>query len=263
MAMGSLADSVQPGTGRAAQTYHVEHPLTLLATAHDLPLNLKLDRLDETEGFVVDRAPNLTTATRMAQDRNYDVLLIRHAPDFDGIRLCADIRQAGVDTPILMLASSSSPQVIMAGLESGADCCASDPMSFQELVARLHALHRRMQYTHSIAIPQVAGLRLDSVRHGVYRCGKSIALSEWEYGLLRYLMQHEGQVIPRRYIVSRLREDSDALGSIVDECVAGLCQKLEEAGGDSAITTVGALGYMLEHSQPDPHSMPKTEGAPH
>jgi DNA-binding response OmpR family regulator len=248
MAIKSLAAGIDPEAVEIVETYELLGPLSLLAAASDGAMDPKLERLQQNEKITVDRAWDPDAALRMAQDRNYGVILIEHNDAFHGIELCSELREAGVDTPVLLLTDCLSPEAIMSGLEAGADCCVAEPVSHEELVARLRALHRRTEYSHRMPLQQAGDLRLDPGRHAVYKGDRWVSLSEWEYVLLRYLMRQEGQVIPRRYIVSRLKEDTDALAGLLDACVTGLQRKLADALSDSPLKEVGSLGYLIERT---------------
>jgi DNA-binding response OmpR family regulator len=246
MAIESLAAAVDPDAVEIIETYDLEQPLKMLAAGEGGVFDQKLERLEQDERFTLDRAWDPATALRLAQDQLYSVVLARHNSVFDGIGLCRDLRSVGVETPVLLLTDCDNPETVMAGLEAGADCCVADPITNEELVARLRALHRRTEYSHSMPLLRVGDLRLDPRRHAVYKGDARVELSEWEYVLLRYLMRHEGQVVPRRYILARLREDSDALVGLLDACILALRAKLADAPGNSPLKEVGSLGYLIE-----------------
>lgn len=110
-----------------------QHILTLLV------FNLK------KEGYLVDTADDGRQGLEMALENNYDfIVLDLMLPSLDGIEICKRIRQAKLETPILMLTAKDEEFDKIIGLELGADDYMTKPFSPRELLARIKAIFRRV-----------------------------------------------------------------------------------------------------------------------
>ena len=96
------------------------------------------------EGYVVDLAPDGDEATMLAHVYDYDVILLDVVlPKKNGFQIAAELRREGRNTPILMLTSRDAVEDVVRGLDAGADDYLPKPFRFDELLARIRALHRR------------------------------------------------------------------------------------------------------------------------
>jgi DNA-binding response OmpR family regulator len=113
-------------------------------------------------------------------------------PGQDGFAVCRELRQQGINTPIIMLTARDSVEDRVQGLDGGADDYLIKPFAIQELRARLRALLRRDAGNKSPRV-QVGDLVLDPATHHVERAGQSIRLTAKEYALLEYFMRNPNQ----------------------------------------------------------------------
>ena len=181
-----------------------------------------------------------------ATNDEYDVIILdRMLPGVDGLQICRAIRAKGVQSPVLMLTAKGQIKDKVDGLNSGADDYMVKPFSFEELLARVHALMRR-PHENIGNILQVQDLTLDTVSYEVTRRGKKISLSSTEFALLEYLMRNYGRVLSKTNIISHVWDfDADILPNTVEAYIGYLRSKIDKPFSDAAplIRTVRGFGY--------------------
>ena len=205
------------------------------------------DRL-RSEGYGVEYATNgpdgLEKATRLPFDL---VILDVMLPGLDGLRVCEDIRAAGLITPILMLTAKGQTADKVAGLKIGADDYVTKPFDMQELMARVEALLRRAPARATVLseVVHIGPNRVDLRGTEVMRDGHALPLSAREFQLLRYFLEHPGATLTREQLLTDVWGYSGKMFTrTVDVHVASLRQKLEpEPKQPRYLVTVQGLGY--------------------
>lgn len=205
----------------------------------------------EREGFVVYAAACGKDALALAERHNPDLIVLDlRLPDISGEEVCREIRSRS-DTPILMLTAKSSENERVAGLELGADDYLVKPFSSRELVARAHAILRRVGGENIPLVKQLSfddgELRIDTVRHEVYVHGTKASLTPSEYKLLAALAQYPQRVYSRFELINRIQgHDFDGFERIIDVHVKNLRKKIEaDPHTPRYIETVHGIGYRL------------------
>jgi DNA-binding response OmpR family regulator len=137
----------------------------------------------------------------------------------------------------------------VAGLNSGADDYMVKPFAFEELLARLHALARRLTPAAGDRSElRHADIVLDVRAHTARRGNRSLDLTANEWNLLEFLMRHRGQTLTRQQILDYVWSyDTDVQPTIVDVYVSYLRSKLNMPGEADPIKTVRSVGYRLEN----------------
>ncbi len=197
------------------------------------------------EGYRVNIAKDGEEGLRQARDNPPDLVILDWMlPGLDGLEVCRRLRAAG-DVPILILTAKSEIADRVRGLDAGADDYMVKPFSFDELLARMRALFRRV----APAKPDVltfADLKLDTGTHRASRGDRVIDLTAKEYELLELLMQNPRQVLTRELIFDRVwGYDFGGESNIIEVYVRYLRQKTEEGGEPRLIHTVRGVGYVL------------------
>lgn len=199
-------------------------------------------------GFDVELARDAREALACMESRPPDVVVLDiMMPGMDGLGLCRLVRETSA-VPILMLTALDAVPDRVAGLQAGADDYLVKPFAFDELVARLEALLRRVQSRPGVdQVLSYRDLTLDRTAWAASRGGRPLSLTATEFRLLEYLVAHPEQVVTREDILSAVWEESCAVESnVVDVHVANLRQKLEAGGESRLIQTVRGAGYMLK-----------------
>ena len=199
------------------------------------------------EGYAVDVADNGIDGLWMATENRYDAIVLDiMLPGKNGYLVCAELRAAGIWTPVLMLTAKEGEFDEAEALDTGADDYLTKPFSFVVLAARVRALVRRA--TRSAPSPASAGdLRLDPVAHRCWRGQDEIVLTAREFAVLEYLLRRSGEVVPKSDILGGVwDEDFDGDPNIVEVYVRHLRRKMDEPFGRAAIETVRGAGYRLD-----------------
>ncbi len=171
-----------------------------------------------------------------------DVML----PGIDGLEVTRRLRASGDETAILMLTARDEVRDRVAGLETGADDYLVKPFSFEELLARVHALLRR-RAAPAGEILRFADLELDVDAREARRAQRTIELTTTEYNLLLLFMRHPRKVLTRDVIMEHVWSyDFEGESNVLEVYVRYLRSKLEAAGDPRLIHTVRGAGYVLK-----------------
>jgi len=202
------------------------------------------------ENHVVDLAEEADAAEQLAADAEYDAILldVMLPGDADGFTLCQRLREAGIDTPILMLTARDGVGDRVHGLDLGADDYLTKPFAFDELLARLRALTRRGRSKHVSATLSYGPLVMDLEGHRVTASRQEVHLSATEYRLLEFLMRRAETIVSRTQLAEHVwGNEYDPFSNVADVYIGYLRRKLTAAGvPGTLIQTIRGLGYMLK-----------------
>ncbi len=224
-------------------------PLRVLVVEDEERIRSFLQRGLSYEGYRVDIAEDGQTGLDLARENPPDlVLLDLMLPGIDGIEVCRRLR-AGGDVPILMLTAKESIEDRVAGLDAGADDYLVKPFAFDELLARIRALLRRV----TPAKPDVyrfGDLELDTGTRQGKRDGRLFDLTAKEYELLELFMRNPRRVLTREVIYDRVwGYDFGGESNIIEVYVRYLRQKTETGDLTRLIHTVRGIGYVLREPE--------------
>jgi two-component system response regulator MprA len=214
------------------------------------------------EGYHVDVVANGIDALRALRDAPPDLLVLDlMVPGIDGLEIARRLRAAeAADStpalPILMLTARDAVADRVTGLRAGADDYLVKPFDFDELLARIEALLRRVppgaERSAEREVLRFADLTLDLTGRTVHRAERKIHLTAKEFDLLTLFMRHPEQVLYRATIMHRIWGD-DFFGdsNVLEVFVANLRRALEAGGERRLIQTVRGIGYVLRDSPGD------------
>src|SRR3954451_8528716 len=158
----------------------------------------------EREGYAVALAFDGDEGLWLAKEEPYDaVVLDIMLPGRNGFEVWAELREAGVWTPILMLTAKQGEYDHAEALDTGADDFLTKPFSFVVLVAHLRALIRRGRRERP-AVLRAGDLGLDPARHRCWRGDTEIELTARQFSLLEYLMSRAGEVVSKSEILDHV-----------------------------------------------------------
>lgn len=199
------------------------------------------------EGHTVDVCATAAHAIESLRYADYDVIVLDWGlPDADGLSLLRTWRAEGLVTPILMLTARGSSGEKVLGLRTGADDFLVKPFAFEELVARLEALHRRASAGVS-ATTTLGDVGFHRARREIV-CGENTAtLTGREFQLLNSLAERAGELRTRAELLRQVwGEHFEGDPNVVDVYVGYLRAKLESVGAIRVtIATVRGSGYRL------------------
>jgi len=198
------------------------------------------------ERFAVDVAYDGLEGSRMAEDNEYDLLIVDlMLPGLSGTDLLRGVRATDSNVPILVLTAVGNTSEKVKHFEAGADDYLTKPFAFAELLVRVKALLRRGNVPRANRL-QVGDLELDRLSQTVRRAGERIDLTSKEYALLEYLMSHAGRVLSRTMIIEHVWDQSfEGLTNIVDVYIRHLRSKIDERFECKLLKTVRGSGYCL------------------
>lgn len=203
----------------------------------------------EAEQFNVDVAFDGEIGLELALRETYDLIIVDWMlPGRDGPSIVQAIRLHRLPVGILMLTARTQIEDRVAGLYSGADDYLCKPFSFDELIARLHALARRPAAFSPEPLELRAGdLVLDLRTFTARRGPETLELTKTEWKLLEYFMRHPRQVLSRQSILDYVWSyEADVKSTLVDVYVSYLRNKLDQPGRKNPIQTKRGLGYYLD-----------------
>ncbi len=205
------------------------------------------------ESFEVSSALNGFDGLEMALNNQYDIVLLDiMIPEKNGIEVCKEIRRHGIQTPILFLTALNTPDNIALGLNSGADDYLVKPFKFNELIARIGAILRRlnmekMPTQKTKAKYYISNLVLDDDAKKVSRNGKDIILTATEYRLLFVLLKNKGKVLSRIDLLESVWDINFNVGTnVVDVYINYLRKKVDADFDKKLIHTMVGMGYILK-----------------
>jgi len=183
----------------------------------------------------------------LAKLYDYDLILLDlNLPDMSGHDVLRQIRQARVETPILILSGSDDTENKLKGFGFGADDYLTKPFHREELVARIHAIIRRSK-GHSQSVIKTGEISVNLDAKTVDVDGKTVHLTGKEYQMLELLSLRKGTTLTKEMFLNHLYGGMDEPElKIIDVFICKLRKKPAEAtGGDNYIETVWGRGYVL------------------
>jgi len=205
-----------------------------------------LERGLRAEGYEVLAAADGEEGLRLALTQSPDcVVLDLMLPGRPGLEVLAELRRAGLGTPVLVLTARDAVEDRVTGLDSGADDYLVKPFSFAELLARLRALLRRGHADRETLL-RAADLEVDLLERRARRGGEEVELTQREFELLVYLLRHKNAVVTRQMLGQDVwREPGYALTNVIEVYVNMLRRKLERPDRPPLIYTLRGRGYSL------------------
>ncbi|MBY0523691.1 MAG: response regulator transcription factor [Gemmataceae bacterium] len=197
------------------------------------------------EGHLVELANDGHSGGHALSSSHWDLVILDcWLPGPDGITLLRQFRGEGKSTPVLCLTARDAVAQRVEGLNAGADDYLCKPFAFEELLARVQALLRRLpgrtgsEWRHYDVV-------LDLAINRAERAGKPLGLTAREQALLLHFMRYPGEVLSRTRLYEQVwQEHYDGLSNTLEVHVMELRRKLE-AHGPRLIHTVRGRGYML------------------
>jgi len=208
----------------------------------------------ESEGMVVDSTDLGEDGLEIGKLYDYDIVVLDiMLPDMDGFEVLRRLRDARVNTPVLILSGLTEAENKVKGLGGGADDYLTKPFNKDELLARIHAIVRRSK-GHSQSIIETGRLFVNLDASTVEVDGQPIHLTGKEYGILELLSLRKGTTLTKEMFLNHLYGGMDEPElKIIDVFICKLRKKLATAtGGANYIETVWGRGYVLRDSEAEP-----------
>lgn len=199
------------------------------------------------EGYNVDACYDGQAALDYMEAENYDgAIMDIMIPNKDGITVLREMRNAGIQVPVLFLTAKTETQDIVRGLDAGASDYMTKPFEFSELMARLRVMLRTQNPVNENVIT-CGSLVVDMNNRQAIRDGKVIDLTVREYAILDYLARNRNVVVTREQIrVNIWNIDDDVNSNVIDVYIRYLRRKIDDNYEEKLIHTIRGVGYKLE-----------------
>ena len=211
--------------------------MKILLVEDDTALRGALEELLCREGYDVIKSSNVSSA-RSAMNPEVDLVMLDVGlPDGDGVSLCRQWRDEGVQTPLLFLTAKDEELDVVRGLDAGGNDYVTKPFRMQELLSRIRALLRRNQKESTVSR---SGITLDKAKLQASRDGEVLLLTMTEYKILAKLIS-ERSIITRAALLDALWDVDSRF--VDDNTLSVHVSRLREKVGSSHIKTIRGVGY--------------------
>ncbi|MEG3618279.1 response regulator transcription factor [Magnetovibrio sp. PR-2] len=221
--------------------------MRVLLVEDDPAMAQSVELMLKTAGMVVDATDLGEDGLEIGKLYDYDIIILDlMLPDMDGLEVLRRLRDARVETPVLILSGLTESEMKVKGLGTGADDYLTKPFDKEELLARIQAIVRRSQ-GHSQSIIKTGKLAVNLDASTVDVEGAPIHLTGKEYGILELLSLRKGTTLTKEMFLNHLYGGMDEPElKIIDVFICKLRKKLADAtDGDNYIETVWGRGYVL------------------
>ncbi len=187
-----------------------------------------------------------------ASQNEFDIIILDiMLPEMDGFEVCQLLRRRNNTTPIIILSALDTPEEKVKGLQYGADDYLTKPFIFEELLARMRAQLRRVEFGKGIIeFQRYAGVEINMSEQSATRDGKKLDLSPREFQLLLFLMRNREKALTRVSIAQAVWSiDFDHSSNTVDVYINYLRNKLDKGFKTPLIHTIKGTGYLFKHKK--------------
>ncbi|WDF65626.1 response regulator transcription factor [Flavobacterium sp. KACC 22763] len=197
----------------------------------------------QEEGYQITTAADGSKGFELVQEQKFDLILLDWMlPKINGLDLCKAIRVKDQETPIIFLTAKDTVQETIEGLKAGANDYIKKPFSFEELVERIKVHFRNKKQTETLTLGNIT---MDLSRHIVLKGDEEISLTQREFELLAYLIQHKGKVCTRNQILRDVWEISFEYDTgVIDVFMNAIRKKLNLKIEEDYIKTIRGIGYI-------------------
>jgi two-component system, OmpR family, response regulator len=219
--------------------------MTILLVEDDDELAISLIERFRESNYAVEHVSDGNKALDAARHRDFDVIILdRMLPGLSGLEVVSTLRREARLTPIIYLTTMGGIDDRVQGLEAGGDDYLVKPFAFDELLARVRVIIRRVSHN---APRLVAGaIELDLLQRTALRSGRPIELLPQEFRLLEYLMRNANSTVTRKMLLENVWGiHFDPHTSVVESHVSRLRARLNSGGDTDVIQTVRGFGYRL------------------
>lgn len=220
--------------------------MKILVVEDDPTIRLLIKKALEHHGCAVTEAGNAEKGAEFARKDYHDmVILDLRLPDGNGYDICSGMRNAGINTPVLILSAEKETDVKVKNLNAGADDYLTKPFSIEELLARIEAIKRRTSHSEDTEY-HCNELVIDMINRSVHVGEASIDLTNSEFNLLAYLVKNKGKTISQ----DELAENVWGIGfntktNYINVYISYLRKKIGEHSDFKYIQTVRKKGFKV------------------
>lgn len=201
----------------------------------------------EFEGYEVSAAYDGKEGLRLAMSQEFQLIVLDILlPELNGFEVCKKLREAKINTPILMLTAARTDEMDkVLGFELGADDYVTKPVGSRELAARVKAILRRARQEHEPGeIYEFGDISVNFKSHEVLKAGKEVSLTALEFKLLKFFIAHKDEVVTRNALLDEAWGDAIVSPRTIDPHIVHLRKKIENNPSQPEyIISVRGVGY--------------------
>jgi len=200
----------------------------------------------EEHGFDVDVSGNGDDAFTLATTRSYDAIVLDiMLPGRDGLSILRGLRERKNTVPVILVTARTELNERIDGLNLGADDYLTKPFYVEELIARIHAVSRRVK-DETLSLLQVEDLTVNLITRQIRRGTREIELTSREFSLLERMIRTPGRVFTRTQLLEHVwGYDFDPETNLVDVNIRRLRKKIDDDVTAPLIETVRGVGYRI------------------
>ena len=220
----------------------------ILVVEDEPQLALGLEDDLKLEGYEVAVASDGETASRHAQERSFDLIILDvMLPRKDGFEVCRELRRAGLRTSVILLTAKTQESDKVLGLELGADDYVTKPFSPRELRARVKAALRRAA-GETPEIYRFGEVEVDFTRCELRQAGKAVEITPVEFKLLAAFIRHRGRTLSRDKLLDEVwGRETFVTDRVVDTHITNLRKKIEPKPSEPRfLVSVRGMGYRFD-----------------
>ena len=221
----------------------------MLIVEDDENIGTDLETFFSKKGYDVSWTQEGDKAIRLLTNKpGFDIVVLDLGlPKKNGFEVLKDVRQSGIDIPILILSAKSSEKDILHGFDLGADDYVTKPFSSEELAARCRVILRRNRVSSNASLDRYMfdDIEINFSSHTAHKNGDELQFTALEFSIIHYFIQYRGRTVSRRQLLRDVWGiDEEITTRTIDRHVASLRKKLENDPTDPQyIQTVYGIGY--------------------
>ena len=221
--------------------------MRILLVEDEISLSNAICAILQYNGYLTEAVYDGLSAVDYALGTSYDLIILDvMLPKIDGFEALRMLRNAGLETPILMLTAKSTISDKVSGLNKGADDYMTKPFHPDELLARVGALTRRKG---SVILTELSYLDIRlNIDSALLICGdESVQLSKKEFEVLKVFLYNPNMIITVEMLINKVwGADSEATDNNVEVYISFIRKKLKYLHSKVSIKKIQCLGYRLE-----------------
>ena len=224
--------------------------LRILVVEDTKDMNLLIVKTLKKAGYSVDGCFDGEEAKLHLLGAEYDAILLDiMMPKLDGYELLKQLRDKGIDTPVLFLTAKDAVADRVKGLDLGADDYLVKPFDFDELLARIRVMTRKRSGSRS-NIFTYADLVVDTQKRTVHRADKEIPLIPKEFTILEHLIRNQEVVLSREQLENRIwNYEYSGNSNNIDVYMSRLRKKIDGESSVKLIHTIRGVGWVLREGE--------------
>jgi DNA-binding response OmpR family regulator len=226
--------------------------MKILVIDDDLDLLERLSRVLKEQRYDAYTATDGEDALDKVFDNLYDLIILDiMLPKVDGLSVLKEIRNARINTPVLVLSARGTVDDKIKGLDGGADDYLPKPFAIAELMARVRSMLRRAADQKDVLLT-VENVSLNTKTREVLKNGVKVELTKKEFAVLEFLLYNKNQAVSRHTLAEHVwgdNFDSFTMSNFIDVHIKNLRQKIDPSEKRKIIRTVRGFGFMIKEEK--------------